>query len=133
MTPEQVALLQKAQASLQAARLLSEQGFYDFAISRAYYAMFYVAEAFLLGDGLAFSKHSAVIATFGERFAKSGRIPQEFHRYLIEGESSRNVGDYDIKPGLSKGEATEQIKRAEKFLKLAEREIGSFSGKEKKD
>jgi uncharacterized protein (UPF0332 family) len=133
VTPEQVALLQKAQASLQAARLLSEQGFYDFAISRAYYAMFYVAEAFLLGDGLAFSKHSAVIAAFGERFAKSGRIPQEFHRYLIEGESSRNVGDYDIKPGLSKGEATEQIKRAEKFLKLAEREIGSFSGKEKKD
>ncbi|MEW6378168.1 MAG: HEPN domain-containing protein [bacterium] len=55
MTVEQTALLQKSQESLRAARLLAEQGFYDFAVSRAYYAMFYVAEAFLLGEGLAYS------------------------------------------------------------------------------
>jgi uncharacterized protein (UPF0332 family) len=124
MTPDQAALLQKAQASLQAARLLADQAFYDFAVSRAYYAMFYVAEAFLLGEGLAFSKHSAVIAAFGRRFAKTGRVPQEFHRYLIGGQDSRNVGDYDIRPGLSKDEAAEQIARAEQFLELAERLIG---------
>jgi uncharacterized protein (UPF0332 family) len=46
---------------LQAARLLAEGGFFDFAISRAYYSMFYIAEAFLLGERLAYSKHSAVI------------------------------------------------------------------------
>jgi len=121
MNPEQSALLQKAQDSLQAARLLAEQGFYDFAVSRAYYAMFYVAEAFLLGEGLAFSKHSAVIAAFGQRFAKTKRVSPEFHRYLIEGEASRNVGDYDVSPGLSKDEAVKQIIRAAKFLELAER------------
>lgn len=121
MNPEQSALLQKAQDSLQAARLLAEQGFYDFAVSRAYYAMFYVAEAFLLGEGLAFSKHSAVIAAFGQRFAKTKRVSPEFHRYLIEGEASRNVGDYDVSPGLSKDEAVKQIIRATKFLELAER------------
>lgn len=121
MTPEQTALLQKSQESLQAARLLAEQGFYDFAVSRAYYAMFYVAEAFLLGEGLAFSKHSAVIAAFGKQFVKSGRLPQEFHRYLIEGESSRHAGDYSLKSGLSKDDADEQIERAEKFLELGER------------
>ena len=133
MTAEQAALLQKAQKSLQAARLLADQGFYDFAVSRAYYAMFYIAEAFLLGEGLAFSKHSAVISAFGERFAKSGRVPQEFHRYLIEGESSRNVGDYDIKPGFSESEAAEQIEHTEKFLELAKHRIGSFSDQEEKD
>ena len=124
MTPDQVALLQKAQASLEAARLLADRALYDFAVSRAYYTMFYVAEAFLLEEGLAFSKHSAVIATFGRRFAKTGRVPQEFHRYLIEGQDSRNVGDYDIRPGLSKDEAAEQITRAEQFLELADRLIG---------
>lgn len=133
MTAEQASLLQKAQKSLQAARLLADQGFYDFAVSRAYYAMFYIAEAFLLGEGLAFSKHSAVISAFGERFAKSGRVPQEFHRYLIEGESSRNVGDYDIKPGFSESEAAEQIEHTEKFLELAKYQIGSFSDQEEKD
>ena len=83
MTPEQAALLKKAKDSLDAARLLVERGFYDFAVSRSYYAMFYVAQAFLLGEGLSFSKHSAVIAAFGQRFIKTGEVPQEFHRYLI--------------------------------------------------
>ena len=55
MSPEQAALLHKAQESQRAARLLADQGFYDFAVSRAYYAMFYIVEAFLLGEGLAFA------------------------------------------------------------------------------
>ena len=124
MTSEQLALLQKAQDSLQAARLLTDQDFYDFAVSRAYYAMFYAAEALLLSEGLAFSKHSAVIAAFGQHFAKTRRVPPELHRYLIEGEASRNVGDYDVGPGLSKDEAIRQITRAARFLELAERLLG---------
>jgi hypothetical protein len=36
--------------------------------------MFYLAEAFLDGEGLAFSSHSAVIGEFGRIFAKSGRM-----------------------------------------------------------
>lgn len=38
MTREQQALIDKAQRSLEAAQRLIEQGFYDFAVSRAYYA-----------------------------------------------------------------------------------------------
>lgn len=124
MTLEQEALLRKAKDSLRGARVLANQKLYDFAVSRAYYTMFYVAQAFLLGEGLAFSKHSAVISSFGQRFAKTARVPAEFHRYLIEGADSRNTGDYDIGPGLSKAEATKQIKRAKQFLDLAMREIG---------
>jgi uncharacterized protein (UPF0332 family) len=36
MTPEEIGLLKKAEASLAAARLLVREGFYDFAASRAY-------------------------------------------------------------------------------------------------
>lgn len=110
MTEEQKALIEKAKESLQAALLLKEQGYFDFAVSRAYYAMFYLAESLLLSQGLSFSKHSAVIAAFGQHFAKTGRIPEEFHRYLIEGQEGRNVGDYDAGEGLSEQDAEEQIK-----------------------
>jgi uncharacterized protein (UPF0332 family) len=58
MRPEQADLLVKAQQSLEAARVMEERGYYDFAASRAYYTMFYLAEALLLGLGLTFSKHS---------------------------------------------------------------------------
>ena len=55
--------------------------------------MFYVAEAFLLGKGLAFSKHSGVHAAFGEHFVKAGIVQPEFHRYLIRGMAVRHAGD----------------------------------------
>lgn len=62
MNPEQQRLLEKAERSLQAAVELNQKGFAEFAASRGYYAMFYIATAFLEGEGLAYSKHSAVIA-----------------------------------------------------------------------
>ncbi|MCA9997744.1 MAG: HEPN domain-containing protein [Anaerolineales bacterium] len=80
MMLEQQALIKKAEDSLAAAQLLLDEGFYDFAVSRTYYGMFYIAEAFLLGEGLTFSSHAAVIAAFGRYFAKTGRVPSEFHR-----------------------------------------------------
>jgi uncharacterized protein (UPF0332 family) len=87
MNPEQQRLLEKAERSLQAAEELNQKGFTEFAASRGYYAMFYIATAFLEGEGLAYSKHSAVIAAFGEKFARTERVPREFHRYLIDAES----------------------------------------------
>lgn len=124
MTPDQTALLRKAHTSLHAARLLAREKLYDFAVSRAYYTMFYVAEALLLGQGLSFSKHSAVLAAFGERLTKQGKVPPQFHQYLLDGEDSRHVGDYDLGPGLSAEAAGEQIRRAQEFLDLASRLIG---------
>ncbi len=125
MTPTQFELLQKSKDSIRAAKLLAEDNLYDFAVPRAYYAMFYIAEAFLLNEGLTFSRHSSVIA-FGKHFAKTERLPARFHRYLIEGQSSRNVADYDIGNSLSKDEASTHIRRAEEFLELAERMIDSI-------
>ncbi|NIU00700.1 MAG: HEPN domain-containing protein [Nitrosopumilaceae archaeon] len=123
MTPEQKALLKKAEDSYEAAKILAQEGYFDFAVSRAYYAMFYIAEAFLLEKNLSFSKHSAVISAFGQHFAKTKQLPQEYHRFLIEGQNSRNLGDYDSVPAFTDSDAEEQIKRAGKFIKLAKKSI----------
>jgi uncharacterized protein (UPF0332 family) len=116
VTPEQESLLKKAEDSLRAARLLADDDLFDFAASRAYYAMFYAAEASLLEDALAFSKHAATIAAFGKHFAKTGKLSSELHRHLIEAQQLRNVGDYDIGPGVSAGDCAEQIRRAEAMI-----------------
>lgn len=124
MTPDQTALIRKAQESLEAARLLAGKGFASFAASRAYYAMFYATEALLLGEGFTYSRHSAVIAAFGHEFAKTGRVPKEYHRYLIEAEGIRNVGDYDIHSSLTAEEVDQHMERARQFLEMAERFLG---------
>jgi uncharacterized protein (UPF0332 family) len=84
---------EKGQRQSAGAKLLADDELYDFAASRAYYTMFYVAEALLLGESLSFSKPTAVIAAFGRRFARPGVVPAEFHRYLIDGQDVRNISN----------------------------------------
>lgn len=60
MKPEGGRLLLKAARAIRAAELLLREGDPDFASARAYYAMFYAAEALLFERGLQFRKHGAV-------------------------------------------------------------------------
>lgn len=118
MNENQEELLKKAEKSLEASKYLHEGGYHDFAVARAYYTMFYIASAFLEGDNLSFSKHSAVISAFGREFAKTGRVPKEFHSYLKEAQDLRNLGDYGVMGMITEGEATLQIERSEEFITL---------------
>ncbi len=119
MNEEQAKLIQKARQSLGAAKVLGESDYPEFAISRAYYAMFYVASAFLEGQELSFSRHSAVIAAFGKNFAKTNIVPRKFHRYLIDAEKARCEADYDTDKDFSSEEIADHIRHAEEFLSLA--------------
>jgi uncharacterized protein (UPF0332 family) len=125
MMEEQEALLRKALESVRAAKLLLENSLPDFAASRAYYAMFYVASAMLIGTGERFSKHSAAISAFGRCFVKSGQVDARFHRYLIDAQDNRIIGDYSSTQTLTDAQATELISQAEEFLALADNLLGS--------
>lgn len=127
MTPSQKAILKKAVRSWRAAQTLYDEGFPDFAASRAYYTMFYVAEAFLEGDQLSFSSHAAVISAFGRDFAKPRRVPPHFHRYLLNAQDQRNRGDYGFDNEITPTQAKELIDQAEEFLELAWSRIGALS------
>ncbi len=123
MTEKQRGFLRKAREGVHAARLLSGEGMHDFAVSRAYYAMSYAAEALLAGPGLSFSKHSAVHAAFGKHFAKPGVVPAEMHRYLLDASDARTVGDCDVGPVLAPEDAALHITRAGEFIRIAEERI----------
>lgn len=110
-------MLRKADQSLAGARVLLQEGFYGFAVSRTYYAMFYAAEALLQSKGLAFSKHSAVHAAYGVEFAATGVLSPHLHRYLLEAQESRHFGDYDFGPEMPREVAEEQMRRADEFLR----------------
>jgi uncharacterized protein (UPF0332 family) len=120
MTEEQQALLAKARRSLNAARRLSADGDLDFAVSRAYYSCFYTAQAFLIGRGLRFSKHSAVIAAFGREFAREEESLREFHYGLIEAENARIARDYEIEVPISTEDIQAHLDRAARFIQREE-------------
>jgi len=87
-------LIKKAHRSLRAAKTLLEQKDYDFALVRAYYALFYISEALLLSRGLEFSKHSSVISSIYHEFIQSNELPKEYHQTLHSSFGLRTIGDY---------------------------------------
>ncbi|MFM8295886.1 MAG: HEPN domain-containing protein [Microcystaceae cyanobacterium] len=118
MNYNQDQFLKKAEYSLEVSHYLYQGGYYDFAVARAYYTMFYLASALLAGQNLQFSKHSAVIAAFGKYFVKTGEISPLLHRYLIEAQDLRHLGDYGDVNLITASEAKLQIDRSEFFLTL---------------
>ncbi|MBI4716088.1 MAG: HEPN domain-containing protein [Nitrospirae bacterium] len=116
MNPELDDLIAKAAESLDAAETLFQQKFHDFAASRAYYTMFYLAQAALFTKGLSYSKHSAVIAAFGKEFAKAGLIDAKYHQYLMNAYDTRTVGDYAVGAHVSAEVARRTLDQAKEFL-----------------
>ncbi len=73
-------LFSKAQDAIEAAEALLNINKAEFAAGRAYYAMFYVAEALLYNEfDLKFSQHGQVIAAYGKNFAKTKTLDPKFH------------------------------------------------------
>ena len=118
-------LLAKAQDAIEAAELLLQAGKNSFAASRAYYAMFYTAEALLFEKGLEFRKHGGVHAAFGKHFAKTREVDPRYHRYLIEAFESRLEADYGVDIVLSTSAVNDIIQRAEEFLAVARSHLES--------
>ncbi len=88
----------------------------DVAASRAYYAMFYAAEALLLSVDLTFSKHQGVIAAFGMHFAKTRELPPELHGHLNDAFRLRHVADYTRGISVSHEDAALAVERAGAFI-----------------
>jgi uncharacterized protein (UPF0332 family) len=121
MTLEQAALLQKTREALKAAEMLAQGGLNDFAAGRAYYAMFYAAQALLQTKGLTFSQHGSTLAAFGQHFVKTGEVEPQYHRFILDAFDARLLGDYSTTKHITPETAAEMIQQAKLFLELAER------------
>jgi uncharacterized protein (UPF0332 family) len=115
MNEEVAGLLSKAKRSIAVAAGLLAAGDADFAASRAYYAMFYTAEALLPSRSLSFDEHAGVQAAFGKHFARSAELDPRYHRWLLEAFTARIAGDYGIDMVLESTDVEETIRRAEEF------------------
>lgn len=115
MTPSDP-LLEKAERFISSALLLAQDGDYDSAASRLYYAMFFVAEALLTARGHTFSSHRAVISAFGRHFAQTNELDPRFHKALMAAFNQRQLGDYAVESGLGEEDIDQLLSDANDFL-----------------
>lgn len=116
---EREKLLAKAERYLISAKLLMDSGDLDSAVSRIYYAAFYVAESLLDAKGLSFSSHKAVISAYGQYFAKTDELNPEFHKLLLAAFEKRQMGDYLAETSFSENEVEQVLDQARVFLEAA--------------
>lgn len=116
-THNEVALyIENAEESLSVAQLNLDNDFYAAAINRAYYAIFYAANALLATRKLARSKHSGVIAAFRQSFIKSGLLSSELSEIYGQVMDDRHEGDYEIITATSKEDAEVDLQQASYFV-----------------
>ena len=109
-------LVERAKKYLKSAEVLIKEGDYESSVSRAYYAMFYCAEAMLLTKSLSFSSHKGVISAFGEHFIKTDIFSKEVGKELNRAFEKRQLGDYEYTFVISKGEAEEILEKSKDFV-----------------
>ena len=117
-------LLARAVDAIEAADILLTNGKTEIAAGRAYYAMFYTAEALLNEKGFQFGKHGNVLAAYGKYFAKTKVLDPKYHGWLIIAFDQRQIGDYALDPNIKSEVVIEMINQAQEFLGTAQTYLG---------
>lgn len=125
MKEETSALLEKAERSIRNAEKTMKDGDLDFAASRAYYAMFYVADALLGEKDMHFSKHGGTHGAFAQHFVKTGEFDAKYQRWLVAAFNQRMLGDYGTTPEFNEDDVQELIEHAREFLQVAKDYLNS--------
>jgi uncharacterized protein (UPF0332 family) len=106
----------KSAERLRAARLLFEQGFYEEAISVAYYATLWAARALLLTEGAEPRTHEGVRTMLGLYFIRTGKLPNEVGRLFTRRLDDRMSADYSADAFLTSEDAEDALHQAESFI-----------------
>lgn len=86
--------LQRAEETLEEARMMQTAGHWNACANRLYYAAFYAVSALLVKDGFKASKHSGVKALFNRHYVKRGAVSKEMGRLYNRLFDLRQEGDY---------------------------------------
>ena len=117
--------LERAQEALAAAQLCVDRGLYASATSRAYYAMFWAAQAALAHVGIRRSEwsHPALQASFvGELIRRRKSYPAVLGQHLNRSLQLRLVADYRLQ-GVSQQQATRAVQWAQRFVIIIQEEV----------
>lgn len=87
--------MENAQKMLSEVESHRENGFYNTAVNRMYYACYYAATAMLISMGIEVKSHDGVRLNLGKYVVMEGRLSPDLGRFYSRLFSKRSTGDYD--------------------------------------
>ncbi|MBX7234112.1 MAG: HEPN domain-containing protein [Caldilineales bacterium] len=113
--------LERAREELQTAEENIANGHFRAAVSRSYYAIFYMASAALFSQSVQRSKHSGVESAFAEHLVKSGQIESVYSRSYQRVRRLREEADYAERVEIDESTARQTLAEAERFVTRVEK------------
>lgn len=87
--------IETAYKTLDAAKVLTENGFWNSAVNRLYYSVFYAVNAILVKHEIITQSHSGTKSQFSLHFIKTGKLDKKYGKLLAELFDWRQKGDYE--------------------------------------
>lgn len=87
--------IESAKNTFEAAKVLAESEFWNSAVNRLYYALFYAVNALLVLNDIQTKSHSATKSQFSLFFVKTGKFDIKYGRLFSELFDWRQKGDYE--------------------------------------
>ncbi len=81
--------------TFEAAKILADNGFWNSAVNRLYYTIFYAVNALLVQNNIHASSHSGTRSQFTLHFIKTGKLDKKYGLLLSELFDWRQKGDYE--------------------------------------
>lgn len=113
--------LERAQVTLDEARVLAENESWAGCLNRTYYACFYAVNALLLAHGLSSAKHSGVRSLFNKDFVNTGTVSRESGALYNHLFTNRMDSDYEDLIAVDPEDVTSAFEAAAGFLHEIER------------
>lgn len=117
--------IESAHKTFEAAKVLSENGFWNSAVNRLYYAVFYAVNALLVLNEIQTKSHSATKSQFSLHFVKTGRFDKKHGRLLSELFDWRQKGDYENMFDYNSDLVEPLFEPAVEMIELIEEEINN--------
>ncbi|GHV33656.1 hypothetical protein FACS1894187_02510 [Synergistales bacterium] len=117
--------IEKTERAYKTAILIFNDGDYDGAANRTYYALFHAEKALLHMREIEVDRHKQVHNSLSMEFVKNGFFPKDTMKKIEDIQNTRNIADYSEEKSATKEEVELAMSQTKDFLKLAEKFLGT--------
>ncbi|MCF6297852.1 MAG: HEPN domain-containing protein [Flavobacteriaceae bacterium] len=115
--------LESSQKTFDAAKVLAENEFWNSAVNRLYYSLYYAVNALLVMNKIQTKSHSATKSQFSLHFVKTGKFDKKYGKLLSELFDWRQKGDYENIFDYDKKSVQPLFKPVSEMIRLIEEKI----------
>ena len=118
--------IESANKTFQAAVILAQNGFWNSAVNRLYYSVFYAVNALLISNEVYTQTHSGMRTQFSKVFIKTGKLDKKYGNLLTQLYDWRQKGDYENLYDFTEETVNQLFEPVKEMIETIEVEINKF-------